>query len=173
MKSEEYRLIKPSEMEGNLIDLIASGWMLVTAGNKDKINTMTANWGGMGHLWNKPVVFVFVRPERYTFGFIEDSEGFTLTFYDEAYRNALNICGTKSGRDCDKIAEAGLTPQFTESGYPAFKEAKLIMECRKLYATMLEEEEFIDAGQFKTHYRNKGGLHKLYIAEIEKVWIRQ
>ncbi len=172
MKREGYRIIKPSEIEGNLIKLIASDWMLVTAGNRRKFNTMTANWGGMGHLWNKPVAFVFVRPERYTFGFIEDSEGFTLTFYDETYRDALNICGTKSGRDCDKIAEAGLTAHFTETGYPAFKEAKLIMECRKLYATVLKEEEFLVPGPLKTHYSNKGGLHKLYIAEIEKVWIR-
>ncbi len=172
MKREGYRLIKPSDIEINLIELIASDWMLVTAGNSKKFNTMTANWGGMGYLWNKPVVFVFVRPERYTFGFIEGTDGFTLTFYDETYRAALNICGTKSGKDCDKIAEAELTPYFTETGYPAFKEAKLIIECRKLYSTMLEEGKFIEFGLLKTYYANKGGLHKLYIAEIEKVWSR-
>lgn len=173
MKNTGYKQIKPSEIEGNLIDIIASDWMLVTAGDRQKFNTMTANWGGVGHLWNKSVAFVFVRPERYTFQFIENSEGFTLSFYDETYRGALNICGTKSGRDCDKVAEAGLTVHFTESGYPAFREAKLVMECRKLYATMLKKEEFIDPIPLKAHYTTKGGLHKLYIAEIEKVWFRQ
>ena len=172
MKDLGYKQIKPSEIEGNLIDLIASDWMLVTAGDRHKFNTMTANWGGVGHLWNKPVVFVFVRPERYTFQFIENSEGFTLSFYNETYRDALNICGTKSGRDCNKVAEAGLTAHFTGAGLPAFEEAKLVMECRKLYATMLKKEEFLDTQPLKTHYTTKGGLHKLYIAEIEKVWIR-
>ncbi|HBE42259.1 MAG TPA: flavin reductase, partial [Bacteroidales bacterium] len=86
MENLGYKLIKPSEIEGNLIDLIASDWMLVTAGDRQKFNTMTANWGGVGHLWNRPVVFVFVRPERYTFRFMEDTKGFTLSFYDEAYR---------------------------------------------------------------------------------------
>ena len=172
MEKLGYKQIKPSEIEGNLIDLIASDWMLVTAGDRQKFNTMTANWGGVGHLWNKPVVFVFVRPERYTFQFMENSEGFTLSFFDETNRDALNICGTKSGRDCNKVAEAGLTAHFTESGYPAFKEAKLVMECRKLYTTMLKKEEFLDTQPLKTHYTTKGGLHKLYIAEIEKVWLR-
>lgn len=172
MRSLGYKQTKPSQIEGNLIDIIASDWMLVTAGDKLKFNTMTANWGGMGHLWNKPVAFVFVRPERYTFQFMENSEGFTLSFYDETYRDALNICGTKSGRNSNKVAEAGLTVHFTESGLPAFSEAKLVMECRKLYATMLKKEEFLDPIPLKAHYTTKGGLHKLYIAEIEKVWIR-
>lgn len=173
MENVGYKQIKPSKVEGNLIDLIASDWMLVTAGNSPKFNTMTASWGGVGHLWNKAVAFVFVRPERYTFQFMESSEGFTLSFYDEAYRDALNICGTKSGRDCDKVAEAGLTAHFTESGYPVFTEARLIMECRKLFATMLEKEDFIDTGLLKAHYTIKGGLHKLYIAEIKKVWLKK
>ena len=172
MKELGYKQIKPAEIEGNLIDLIASDWMLVTAGNRQKYNTMTANWGGAGHLWNKPVAFVFVRPERYTYQFMEESEGFTLSFYDEAYRDALNLCGAKSGRDCNKVSEAKLTAHFTESGLPAFTEAKLVLECRKLYATMLKKEDFLDNQPLKTHYTTKGGLHKLYIAEIEKVWIR-
>ena len=100
--TEKLKEVKPSDLTDNLIRLIASDWMLVTAGNRNKFNTMTANWGGMGYLWNKNVVFVFVRPERYTYEFMESHEGFTLTFFDDRYRDALNLCGTKSGRDCDK-----------------------------------------------------------------------
>ena len=159
-------------IEGNLIRQIASDWMLVTAGNKEKFNTMTANWGGTGHLWNKPVVFVFVRPERYTYEFMETSDGFTLTFFVEKYRKALNLCGTKSGRDSDKVSEAGLTPHFTELGYPAFTEASLVLECRKLYATMLTKDAFLDSEPFRTHYSTKGGLHKMYIAGIARAWVR-
>lgn len=172
MKNMGYSQIAPAEIKENLIRLIADDWMLVTAGTPQKFNTMTANWGGTGYLWNKNVVFVFVRPERYTYGFIESTEGFTLTFFDEKYRDALNLCGAKSGRDCDKVKEAGLTPHFTAMGYPAFTEARLVMECRKLYADQLTREAFIDNEPLKTHYSTKGGLHKLYIAEIEKVWIR-
>ena len=172
MKHLGYTQIDPAEITDNLIGLIASDWMLITAGSTDKLNTMTANWGGAGYLWNKPVVFVFIRPERYTYGFIENTEGFTLTFFDEGYRDALNLCGSKSGRDCDKVAETGLTPHFTELGYPAFTEARLVMECRKLYADQLTREAFLDSEPLRTHYSTKGGMHKLYIAEIEKVWAR-
>ncbi len=173
MKNLNYTQIDPDEINDNLIRLIASDWMLVTAGTRAKFNTMTANWGGMGYLWNKQVVFVFVRPERYTYGFMESTDGFTLTFFDERYRDALNLCGVRSGRDCDKVAETGLTPHFTALGLPAFAEARLVLECSKLYATQLERGNFLDDEPLNSHYRTKGGLHKMYIAEIEKVWIRQ
>jgi flavin reductase (DIM6/NTAB) family NADH-FMN oxidoreductase RutF len=172
MKSLQYRQIEPTSIEGNLIKKIESEWMLVTAGNKQKFNTMTANWGGMGYLWNKPVVFVFVRPERYTYEFMESSAGFTLSFFDETFREALDLCGSKSGRDCDKVAEAGLTPHFTELGFPAFSEAGMVLECRKLYAHTLVRNDFIDDGPVRIHYSTKGGLHKMYIAEIVRVWVK-
>lgn len=172
MKDIGYMKVKPEKIEGNLINLIASDWMLVTAGVKSKFNTMTANWGGVGHLWNKPVVFVFIRPERYTYQFMESSDGFTLSFFDETYREALNVCGEKSGRNCDKVSEAGLTPHFTKLGYPVFKEARTVFECIKLYASMLTNDSFLDKKLLQAHYTMKGGLHKLYIAKIVRVWVR-
>ena len=172
MKDLGYKQINPAEINDNLIRLIASDWMLVTAGTSEKFNTMTANWGGMGYLWKKQVAFVFVRPERYTYGFVESTDGFTLTFFDERYRDALNLCGTKSGRDCDKVKETGLTPHFTALGYPAFAEAKLVLECTKLYAEQLERTHFIDQEPLNKHYNTNDGLHKLYIAEIVKAWVK-
>lgn len=172
MKNLGFTRIDPTAVKENLIKLIALDWMLVTAGNKQDFNTMTANWGGAGYLWNKPVAFVFVRPERYTYEFMERSDLFTLSFFDEKYREALNICGTKSGRDCNKVAEASLNPCFTALDNPTFKEAGLVIECRKLYAKMLTESEFIDKTIFNTHYAKKGGLHKMYIAEIINVWVK-
>ena len=170
MENLGYEKIEPKVIDGNLIKLISDDWMLVTAGNEEKCNTMTANWGGVGYLWNRPVAFVFIRPERYTFEFVEKYENFTLTFFDEKYRKALNICGTKSGRDCNKVAEASLTPCFTNSGNPAFTEAGLVIECKKLYAGMLSEEFFLDRDIFDTVYGKKGNVHKLYIAEMTGVW---
>ena len=172
MKEKDYLQADPADINDNLIRLVASDWMLVTAGTPEKFNTMTANWGGMGYLWNRQVVFVFVRPVRYTYGFIENAEGFSLSFYDEKYRDALNLCGTKSGRDCDKVQETGFTPHFTALGLPVFTEARLVLECRKLYATQLERGHFLDNEPLKRHYNTGEGLHKMYIAEIVKAWIR-
>ena len=111
----------------NAFDLISKQWMLVTAGNGEKFNTMTASWGGLGFLWNKPVAFVFIRPERYTHEFVEANERLTLSFYTEEWRKALQLCGTKSGRDTNKIAATGLTPVELESGAITFEEARLTL----------------------------------------------
>ena len=94
--------------------------MLVTAGNAEKFNMMTASWGGLGFLWNRPVAFVFIRPQRYTFDFVERNEGFTLSFFGEEYRKVLQLCGTKSGREIDKVAETKLTPICNSIGKYGF-----------------------------------------------------
>ena len=114
----------------NAFDLIGKEWMLVTAGNKEKFNTMTASWGGIGWLWNRPVAFVFIRPERYTHDFIERESRLTLSFYKEEFRGILHFCGTKSGRDVDKVKETGLKPVALESGAMTFEQARLTLDCR-------------------------------------------
>lgn len=175
MKNLGYTKINPAQIEDNLIKLIASDWMLVTAGDKEKFNTMTANWGGAGYLWNRSVVFVFVRPQRYTYHFTENNEFFTLSFFDpndEKSRKALNICGTKSGRDCDKVAEAALTPLFTTLGNPTFKGARMVVECRKLYAEFLHPDSFIDETMLHSYYEDTETLHKMYIAEVVNAWVK-
>ena len=115
------RKIEAKNIDKNVIKLIGQDWMLVTAGDQEKFNMMTASWGSMGYLWNKPVVMVFVRPQRYTFEFTEKKDEFTLSFFDEKYRHALNVCGSVSGRNVNKVQESGLTPYFTEAGNPAFE----------------------------------------------------
>ena len=95
--------IKPVEIKENLIDLIKNQWMLVTAGNTEACNTMTASWGFAGYIWNRPVAVTVVRPQRYTYQFMEKEDTFSLCFFDEEYRDALKLCGSKSGRDIDKI----------------------------------------------------------------------
>ena len=125
--------IDPAWITENIISLIGREWMLVTAGDASRFNTMTASWGGVGYLWNKPVVFVFVRPERYTFEFIERCDCFTLSFLCEEYREAYKVCGSRSGRDTDKVKEAGLVPFVTPLGNVTFEQSRLTLECRKLY----------------------------------------
>ena len=162
--------IKPEEITDNVIKLIGKDWMLVTAGRPGDYNTMTASWGGAGFLWNKPVVFVFVRHERHTYGFMEREDVFTLSFFDEKYRNALSLCGTKYGRDTDKAAETGLTPVETSNGSIAFSQARLVLECRKLYVRDLKSEKFLDKTILEKCYDSAhGGLHRVYVAEITGV----
>ena len=103
-------IIEPNMIDRNVFQLIGSDWMLITAGTPESYNTMTASWGGMGVLWGKNVCFCFIRPTRHTYQFIEKADVFSLSFFEERYRGALEICGTKSGRDIDKAAATGLIP---------------------------------------------------------------
>ena len=163
---KEFVKTDPFKEDMNVFKLINKQWMLVTAGNKERFNTMTASWGGMGVLWERPVAFVFIRPQRYTFEFTEKESVMTLSFFDEKFRGALNICGSKSGRDTDKIKECGLTPVEMPSGSMAFGEARVILECRKLYTDRLNPDGFVDAGICPKMYPG-GDFHQMYVVEIE------
>lgn len=158
------------ELSENFFETIGKEWMLVTAGNKNQFNTMTASWGGIGWLWNKPVVFVFVRPERYTFEFTEKNDCFTLAFLGNEHRDIYNFCGSHSGRDTDKVSATGLTPLCTELGNITFEQARLTLECKKLYAQGLSPEAFIDPLLIERWYNEHGGMHKMYVAEIVNAW---
>lgn len=159
----------------NAFDLIGKEWMLVTAGKMDNaksFNTMTASWGGMGWLWNKPVAFLFIRPERYTHQFIDTNDRLTLSFFPEECRKALQICGSKSGRDMDKVKEAGLTATSLESGAVTFQEARMTLDCRKLFKSEMEAANFIDKDILERWYNDMpgGGMHTVYVVEIESVY---
>jgi len=162
-----FKEISLSELQFNPFTKIGSQWMLITAGNEEKYNTMTASWGGMGVLWGKNVVITYLRPQRYTKEFVDANDTFTISFYGEQHREALNICGSLSGRNCDKVAKAGLTPLFVD-GTTAFEEAELILVCKKLYADQMPPENFIAKENDEKWYPNKD-YHTMYISEIVKV----
>ena len=162
-----FKEIKPTEISENALKLIGDDWALVTSGNEEKFNTMTISWGGAGIMWGKPVTFTFIRPQRYTFEFMENNGYYSMSFFNEEYRDALKFCGSKSGRDYDKVKETGLTPKFTENGVPYFEEAKLVLICKKLYAQDLNKESIIDNESVDKWYNND--FHKMYISEIVKV----
>jgi flavin reductase (DIM6/NTAB) family NADH-FMN oxidoreductase RutF len=164
MQMSEIKTIRPEELGDNAFQLIGSDWMLVTAGNIQSFNMMTASWGGLGVLWNKNVSFIFIRPCRYTYQFIEKTDTYTLSFFDGAYKRVLNFCGTKSGRDCDKVKETGVSPAQTANGAIYFQEARLVIECRKIYYQDLEPEHFLDADILK-NYPEKD-FHRMYVGEI-------
>lgn len=164
--------ISVSELKGNMFDAIGKEWMLVTAGTPEKFNMMTASWGGTGILWGKPVAFIFIRPERYTYEFIEKGDTLTLSFLGEAHRDIHKICGSQSGRDIDKVAASGLKPYVTENGNIAYEQARLILECKKLYADFIDADNFVDKLLISRWYgEGHGGFHKMYILEIQNVFV--
>lgn len=159
--------LNPLDLDESAFRLIGKEWMLITAGTMDGWNTMTASWGGMGELWFKPAAFIFIRPQRYTLEFVEKEPVFTLSFFDESYRTALNFCGTRSGREFDKAAETGLTPFVTENGSVAFEEARIVMECRKLYTQELDPNGFLDDAIVPKCYPDSD-FHRMYVGEVLK-----
>lgn len=147
-------------------------WMLITAKKEDgKVNTMTASWGGFGVMWNKEVVFVVIRPQRYTKEFVDAAESFSLTFFGKEYKKQLAYLGRISGRYEEKIEEAELTI-LEEDGVPYFEEAETAILVRKLYAQPMGEEFFIDKKPVADWYPEKD-FHTLYIGEVEKILKKQ
>lgn len=166
-----FKTIKPSEIKENLFTAVNDGWMLITAEKPDgSINTMTASWGGFGIMWGKPVCVCVIRPQRYTAEFVESSARLTLSFLEENHRDALKICGAKSGRDCDKIAEAGLTA-IKEDDIAYFAESRMVICGKKIYEDKIREEGFIDKTIIDSKYPLRD-YHRVFVCEIEKVLVK-
>lgn len=165
-----YKQIAPDKIPGNIVKMLSEDWMLITAGNKDKFNMMTASWGGLGVLYGKPTFTCYINPTRYTYQLMEKNDTYTLTFYTEAYRDALQYCGTNSGKNTDKVKGSGLSPITTPDGSQAFSEAWLIIECRKLVSQSITPEA-ISNEKVKDEWAGKQ-LHKMYIGEIINVWVK-
>ena len=162
--------LDPLNLTENPFHLIGKDWALITAEAEGKVNTMTASWGGVGVLWNKNVVFAFVRHSRYTFELLEKTNSFSLTFYPEEKRPMLAYCGKASGRNEDKISKSGLT-LLHEEGIPYFEEAKLAVLCKKLYWQDIEPENFIETGILPACY-NTQDFHRMYVGEIQSILTR-
>lgn len=143
-------------------------WALLTVGEKEKFNTMTISWGGLGTIWNKPVVTVYVKPIRYTYEFMENNEYFTISFYDKEYRKDLGILGSKSGRDMDKVSLTKLTPEFLDNA-TSFKEAKLTIVCKKIYFQDLDinniNTDSVPQSEVDRFYKTEP-VHRMYIGEV-------
>jgi len=143
--------------------------LLLTAGENGpgRFNAMTVGWGSLGLMCGMPVAMVVVRPSRYTYEFMEKSPSFTIAAFDARYKGVLALMGSKSGRDLDKVAAAGLTPlPSLKVSAPAFAEARLILECEKIYADDLNQDT-MDPEALK-HYP-KGDFHRIYLGRVVAV----
>ena len=112
--------------------MIGEQWMLVTA-DGGAVQYHDGQLGRPGRAVGKPVATVYIRPQRYTLEFVEREDCFTLSFFGEEYRKALALCGSKSGRDVDKVKECGFTVAGAACGAPYFEEAGLVLVCKKAY----------------------------------------
>lgn len=163
--------ISPKELNENIFKLIEDNWMLITAGDHESINTMTASFGGFGVLFFKNIAHIYIRPERYTYDFVENNDTFSLSFFSEEYREQLAYCGKVSGRDEDKIKKCNFTVKYTEESTPYFDEASITVICKKIYSQDIDPECFTDKAPFERTYY-KGGLHRMYIGEILDIIIK-
>lgn len=166
----QWKEISPNELTVNPFNKIGKDWMLVTAGDEKKINTMTASWGSLGIMWGKPAAFTFIRPQRYTKEFIDSHDTFSLCFFDESYRKTLSYLGSVSGRDENKVQNSNLTTCFIDET-PCFEEANLVVLAKKLYAQEMKPDCFLDSSLDEQWYADKD-YHIMYVSEIEKVFIR-
>ena len=169
--------INAYDLKINPMHAIAKEWMLITAGDdKSGYNTMTASWGHMGSIWGSgggmPTAICYVRPQRYTRQFIDREPMYTLSFLPvDQYRKALSYLGSRSGRDEDKVTNAGLHPVFGD-GYTYFEEANLVLVCRKVYQTPILESGFVDTKVLNDAYPDRD-FHDMYIGEIVKVLVSE
>ena len=162
----ERELINPEDFVSSSTGLWSKQWLLLTSGDyKSKdYNTMTVGWGSIGTMWNKPFIQVVVRPTRFTYEFMEKYDTFTLTAFPEKYKDQLKYLGTVSGRTEDKILKSGFTIIPSEkTDAPGFKEAELIIECKKIYWADMRPENFID-GKIEASYPEKD-YHRIYFGE--------
>lgn len=165
--------ISPEKFSCAPFDLIDNGWVLICAPDAQKAcgaNAMTASWAGLGVLWNKNVATIYVRPQRHTFSLIEHSDEVSLCFLGEGFRDALRLCGTKSGKDTDKIAAAGLSVAF-DGKTPFIEQSDMVMICKKAYSDFLRKECFHDTAHLSAY--PKKDYHKMYILEIKKILIKE
>lgn len=166
-----FKEIDISKENLNPFSKIGKEWFLVTAGNMENFNTMTASWGFMGVMWNKNCVITAIRPQRYTKEFVDNSEYFTFSFFGEECRDALKFCGANSGRDCDKMEKTGLVPVEIE-GCVGYEQAQMIVVCKKLYAQEMTGGCFAVKSVADVNYA-QGDYHTAYYGEIVKTFIKE
>ena len=143
---------------------------LLCAGNKEKSNAMTIGWGGIGTLWRKTALTVYVAEKRYTKEFMDNSEYFTVMSFDVKDSKVLNYMGTKSGRDGDKAQALGLHTAYTANGTPYYTEATMVIECKMMYAAPFDPQYFKSEVPKQMYANFHAGIHSMYIGEVVNAW---
>jgi flavin reductase (DIM6/NTAB) family NADH-FMN oxidoreductase RutF len=164
-----FQRIDPKQISKNPISLFGENWFVVSCGDSLKFNEMTISWGALGFGWDVPTVTVYIRNTRFTYQFIDKGNYFVLNSFDEKYREKVRYIGSHSGRNTDKVKETGLTPRFTPLGNPYFEEARLVIECEKIYFDNIERGQLFQQGQ-KNYSADPKEAHRMFIGKIVNVW---
>lgn len=165
-----FQEINIRELKENAVNMIADRWLLIAAGDREHYNMMTGSWGALGEMWGKDIAVTVIRPQRYTYQFMEQNEYFTLSVLDSSVSKAVHaVCGSKSGREIDKAAATGLTPVFDDGVY--FEQADIVLVCKKIYVGDVKPEGFVDPSLDKQWYN--GDYHRMYVGEIVKTLVKQ
>lgn len=166
------RSVDPSTLKPEVYQAFGTQYALLTAGDRDGCNTMTIGWCQLGRLWNQPVCTVYVRPERYTYEFTEKHDYFTVSVMPLEAKQTMVFCGSKSGRDVDKIKECGLTLCYGKEDAPFFDDAELVLVCKKLYQQDLDPAGVLEEERIMPFYGESGGWHRMYVGRVEEAYLK-
>lgn len=167
LRAVDLKTLKPEVYQA-----FGTQYALLTAGDRDCCNTMTIGWCQLGRLWNQPVCTVYVRPERYTYEFTEKHDYFTVSVMPLEAKQTMAFCGSKSGRDVDKIKECGLTLCYGKEDAPFFDEAELVLVCKKIYMQDLEPNGVLEDEKILSFYGENGGWHRMYVGRVEEAYLK-
>jgi len=146
-------------------DRLSDGLLLTSLDPEGQPNTMAIGWGSVGIVWSRPMFVVLVRHSRYTYECIEASGDFTVNVPSLDMAEAVEFCGTVSGRDHDKFAECGLTAGQSQTIIsPYIDECHLVYECQVVQHTDVVPENF--APEIIDEFYAGGDFHRIYFGEI-------
>ena len=145
---------------------------LLCAGDKTKENAMTIGWGGIGTLWGRTAMTVYVAEKRHTKRFMDQSEYFTVMSFADDMSKVLEYMGSHSGRDGDKAAALGLHTAYTANGTPYYKEATMVIECKTMYAAPFDKANFKSDAPKRMYANFPAGVHTEYIGEVVGAWTK-
>lgn len=167
-----FKSIKYTEMSKEMLQQLPKGAFL-TVKDGDQLNTMTIGWGSIGYMWNKPVFIAMVRYSRHTFDLIEKAQDFTVSYpLNGQLKEALKFCGTKSGRDMDKIKECSLKlSPGNKVNTPIIEDCDLHFECKIIYSQPMDEQQL--AKEIRDRAYPQGDYHMMYFGEILEVAVRE
>lgn len=164
------------EQAGTILQAVKKGALLTTKAN-GRVNTMTISWGMLGIEWNKPLFITVVRHSRYSHELLEQNGEFTVNLPWGAYDpKILSVCGSKSGRDMDKLQELGLTQVEPEQiSVPGIAQLPLTLECRVVYKQdqSLPADEAAQKAYYPPFRDGQPDLHTAYYGEIVAAYLAE
>lgn len=170
---DTFKAVAAEYFNENFFNLVAKDFTVITAGEQP--NSMVASWGGIGIMFNKPVTWCFLRANRYTLEKIKETGTYTMCYFPDEYKGDIMQFGIKSGRNSDKMAQTKLTQIETPDGYPAYNEAKIIIECKLIAAPTVSKDEFYteEGKEFlQGGYDEAKDWHKLVYGEITNIYVK-